>query len=293
VLDEEYTLTQTIRQILQEARRKLKVVEGAEPALDSEVLLSHVTGLDRAGLYREWECALPALEERYYWELVGRRCLGEPVAYLTACKEFMGLDFRVSPSVLIPRPETELLVETALSLLPPAPQVIDVGTGSGAIAVSLASFLPESVVYATDCSGEALDVARANAADHGVGTRVRFYQGDLLEPLAGVVPPGGADLIAANLPYIPTDNLAGLPRGVRDFEPRLALDGGADGLELYKRLIPASSVLLKKDGFLLLEIGFDQAEGILELLNTCWETNVLKDLSGLNRLAVARLCADR
>lgn len=285
-------MTQTIRKILQEARKRLKVVEGAEPALDSEVLLSHVTGLDRAGLYREWECTLPVHEERYYWELVGRRCLGEPVAYLTACKEFMGLNFKVSPSVLIPRPETELLVETALSLLPPAPLVIDVGTGSGAIAVSLASFLPESFVYATDCSGEALDVARANAVKHGVGTRIRFYQGDLLEPLKGVVPHGRADLIAANLPYIPTDNLAGLPRGVRDFEPRLALDGGKDGLELYKRLIPAASILLKKEeGFLLLEIGFDQAGEILELFNTCWETNVLKDLAGLDRLAVARLCA--
>jgi release factor glutamine methyltransferase len=285
-------LTQTIRQILQQARRKLKVVEGAEPVLDSEVLLSHVTGLDRAGLYREWACPLPAHEEKYYWELVGRRCLGEPVAYLTSCKEFMGLDFKVSPSVLIPRPETELLVETALSLLPPAPLVIDVGTGSGAIAVSLASFLPESIVYATDCSEEALDVARSNAVRHGVGTHVRFYQGDLLEPLTGVVPVKGADLIAANLPYIPSGDLAGLPRGVRQFEPGLALDGGADGLELYKRLIPAASILLKNDGFLLLEIGFNQAEGIQELLKTCWKTDILKDLAGLNRLVVARMCAD-
>jgi release factor glutamine methyltransferase len=190
---------------------------------------------------------------------------------------------------LIPRPETELLVETALALLPPAPLVIDVGTGSGVIAVSLASFLPESIVYATDCSGEALDVARDNAVKHGVGSRVRFYQGDLLEPLAGVVPAGGVDLIAANLPYIPSDDIAVLPRGVRQFEPRLALDGGIDGLELYKRLIPAASMLLKDDGFLLLEIGYDQAPDILELLKNRWETDVVKDLAGLDRLVVARL----
>jgi len=287
---EECNLSQTIRQILQEARRKLQKVEGAAPALDSEVLLSHVTGLDRAGLYREWECTLPAHEEKYFWEMVMRRLLGEPVAYLTGCKEFMGLDFKVNPSVLIPRPETELLVETALALLPPAPLVIDVGTGSGAIAVSLASFLPESIVYATDCSGEALEVARNNAARHGVGSRVRFFRGELLEPLAGVVPANGVDLIAANLPYISSDELAGLPRSVRQFEPVLALDGGKGGLELYRRLIPTAAILLKKGGLLLLEIGFDQARDMLGLLETSWEADIVKDLAGLDRLVVARLC---
>jgi release factor glutamine methyltransferase len=280
-------LSQTIRQILQKARRKLQKAEGAAPALDSEVLLSHVAGFDRAGLYREWECTLPAHAEKCFWELVERRCLGEPVAYLTGCKEFMGLDFKVVPSVLIPRPETELLVETALALLPPAPLVIDVGTGSGAIAVSLASFLPESIVYATDCSGEALDVAGDNAVRHGVGARVRFYRGDLLEPLAGIVPVGGADLIAANLPYISSAELAGLPRSVRQFEPVLALDGGKDGLELYRRLIPTAAVLLKKGGLLLLEIGFDQAGDMLKLLKTGWAADIVKDLAGLDRLVVA------
>jgi len=285
-------LSQTIKQALQQARRRLQAVEGAEPALDSEVLLSHVTGLDRVGLYREWESALSLQKEKCFWELVERRCLGEPVAYLTCYKEFMGLDFKVSPAVLIPRPETELLVETALALLTPESLVVDVGAGSGAIAVSLASFLPGSIVYATDCSGEALEVARDNAARHGVGMRVSFYQGDLLAPLDGAVSAGVVDLIAANLPYIPSGDLAGLPRGVRLFEPRLALDGGSDGLELYKRLIPAASILLKNDGFLLLEIGCDQARDILELLKTSWAADVVKDLAGLDRLVVARLCAD-
>ncbi|MDD4238675.1 MAG: peptide chain release factor N(5)-glutamine methyltransferase [Desulfotomaculaceae bacterium] len=284
-------MAQTIRQALQEARRKLQEVEGAEPALDSDVLLSHVTGLDRAGLYREWDCALPVQAEKCFWELIERRRLGEPVAYLTGCKEFMGLEFKVSPSVLIPRPETELLVETALALLPPAPLVIDVGTGSGAIAISLASFLPDSIVYATDRSGEALKVARDNAEKIGVGARLRFYQGDLLAPLNGVVPAKGADLIAANLPYIPSDGLAGLPWSVRQFEPMLALDGGAGGLELYRRLIHAAAIVLKNGGLLLLEIGFDQARDMLELLKTRWEADVVKDLAGLDRLVVARLCA--
>lgn len=286
-------MSSTIKQALREARKKLQVVEGAEPALDAEVLLGYVTGLDRAGLYREWESVLPAQEEKRFHKLVGRRCLGEPVAYLTCRKEFMSLDFTVNPSVLIPRPETELLVETALKLLPPAPLLIDVGTGSGAIAVSLASVLPDSTVYATDCSPEALKVAGVNAEKSGVGARVRFYQGNLLDPLAGIVPGGGVDLIAANLPYIPSNDLAGLPKGVRQFEPRLALDGGGDGLELYRRLIPAAAMLLKKDkGYLLMEIGFDQAREMLGLLKTCWEADVLKDLAGLDRLVVARLCSD-
>lgn len=282
-------MSQTIRQALQGARKKLQEVEGAEPVLDSEVLLSHVTGFDRAGLYREWECELSAQEEERFWELVGRRLLGEPVAYLTSCKEFMGLDFKVSPFVLIPRPETEILVETALALLPPAPLVIDVGTGSGAIAVSLASFLPDSIVYATDCSKEALEVARNNALIHGVGSRVRFCQGELLEPITGVVPAKGADLIAANLPYIPSDDLAWLPKSVRQYEPGLALDGGADGLELYRRLIPMAARLLKNGGLLLMEIGFDQALDMLELLKNQWEANVVKDLAGLDRLVVAKV----
>lgn len=282
-------MPQTIGQALYEARRKLKEVEGAEPVLDSEVLLCHVTGLDRAGLYREWEAILTVREEKRFWELIERRLLGEPVAYLTCRKEFMGLEFKVGPAVLIPRPETELLVEKALALLPPAPLVIDVGTGSGAIGISLAALIPDSVVYATDCSEEALHVAGENAARHGVERRVRFYRGDLLEPLAGVVPAGGADLIAANLPYIPSGQLAGLPKSVRQFEPALALDGGADGLELYRRLIPVAAVFLKKGGLLLMEIGFNQAEGILKMLDASWQADIVKDLAGLNRLVVARL----
>lgn len=285
-------MSQTIRQILKKARKKLQESEWAEPALDSEVLLSHVTGLERAGLYREWECILPAQQERYFWELIGRRYLGEPVAYLTGHKEFMGLDFQVDPSVLIPRPETELLVEKALALLSPAPLVIDAGTGSGAIAVSLASFLPDGIVYATDCSGGALQIAETNAERLGVGTRVKFYRGDLLTPLVSVIPANGADLIAANLPYIPSGDLAGLPPGVRRFEPGLALDGGPDGLELYRRLIPAASILLKENGYLLMEIGFNQARDILELLKTGWETDIVKDLAGLDRLVAARLLTE-
>lgn len=280
----------TIKSALQRARVQLKEQDIDSPALDAEVLLSHVTGLDRAGLYREWERPLSEEEASQFFALTGRRLSGEPVAYLTGRREFMGLDFMVNPSVLIPRPETELLVETALKLLPPSPMIIDVGTGSGAVAVSLASLLPDAVVYATDRSPAALDVARFNAARQGVVGRVSFFQGDLLEPLAGCVPAGRVDLIAANLPYIPKDDLPGLPREVRLFEPSLALDGGADGLDLVRRLIPAAPGLLKQGGYLLMEIGCHQGREVAILLKSpAWEAAIKKDLAGLDRLVVARL----
>lgn len=279
----------TIKAALRRAREQLKEQGIETPALDAEVLLSHVAGLDRTGLYREWERPLSVKEETQFFALTGRRLSGEPVAYLTGSKEFMGLDFMVNPSVLIPRPETELLVETALKLLPPSPTVIDVGTGSGAIAVSLAYLIPDAIVYATDRSPEALDVARFNAAGHGVGDRVSFSRGDLLKPLAGCVPAGGVDLIAANLPYIAKDDLPGLPWEVRLFEPSIALDGGADGLELYRCLIPAAVGFLKRGGYILMEIGCNQGREAANLLKLpAWEADVLKDLAGLDRLVAAR-----
>jgi len=280
----------TMGEALLRARQQLKKgINSGSPALDAEVLLASVTGMDRAGIYRDWERNLPKELEALFFELVGRRCSGEPVAYLTGQKEFMGLNFSVNPSVLIPRPETELLVETALKILPPSAAVIDVGTGSGAIAVSLAFYRTDLVVYATDCSPEALSVARLNAARLGVGERCYFYQGDLLEPLSASGLAGRVDLIAANLPYIARDEYPVLPVEVRNFEPALALDGGADGLACYRRLIPAAPPFLKQGGFLLLEIGCRQGQASLDLFEKpAWEVAVLKDLAGLDRLVVAR-----
>ncbi|BAF61010.1 MAG: peptide chain release factor N(5)-glutamine methyltransferase [Pelotomaculum sp.] len=259
------------------------------PELDAEVLLAYVTGLSRAGLYRKKELVLTEEEEARFIDLVERRLAGEPVAYLTGHKEFMGLDFVVNRSVLIPRPETELMVETALKFLPGAPVIADVGTGSGAVAVSLAFFVKEAVVYATDISREALAVARLNAARHGVEGRVHFCPGDLLEPLTGRVMPGSLDLIAANLPYIATEDLPGLPREVRLFEPPVALDGGPGGLALYRRLIPAAAGFLKQGGIMLMEISPGQWAEMAGLLQPPqWEASLLKDLAGLDRLVLAR-----
>ncbi len=248
-----------------------------------------MTGLDRAALYRDWRRALGDGETAQYSVLTGRRLRGEPVAYITGHKEFMGLDFYVDSAVLIPRPETELLVEHALKLMPPRPVAIDVGTGSGAIAVSVAYYNREATLCATDCSAAALAVAGRNCLRHGVGDRVSLHPGDLLQPLSGRLAAGGVDLIAANLPYIAENDLPGLPGGVRMFEPRLALAGGEDGLAHYRRLVPQAGAFLKKGGYLLMEIGFDQGRRALELFAPrVWEARVLPDPAGWDRLVAAR-----
>ncbi|TEB13643.1 peptide chain release factor N(5)-glutamine methyltransferase [Pelotomaculum propionicicum] len=278
----------TFRSALRQAVLQFKEAGSDSPDLDAAVLLCHVTGLDRAGVYANSNRRLSEEEEVLFRELTRRRRGGEPVAYITGRKEFMGLDFMVNRAVLIPRPETELLVETALKLMPAASTVVDVGTGSGAIAVSLAFYNPGALVYAIDCSPEALAAARRNAAENGVAGRVFFYEGSLLDPLSGVLQPGQADLVAANLPYIATGDLSALPGEVRLFEPLLALDGGGDGLEHYRRLIPQAEIYLKKGGALLFEIGFNQGRQALDLLHPSqWKASVVKDLAGLDRLVVA------
>lgn len=277
----------TVREALAWARAELHAGGVETPGLDAAVLLGAVLGCGRAELYREPERPLAPAEWECFARQVAARRAGQPAAYLTGHREFMGLDFLVRPGVLVPRPETELLVEEGLRLLAdaPAPVVVDVGTGSGAIAVSLARLCPSARVLATDVSGEALAVARENAGRHGAA--VEFFQGDLLEP----VPPaldGGVDLVAANLPYIPTADLANLPPAVRA-EPRLALDGGLDGLEHYRRLVPQAHRLLRSGGHLLFEIGPGQGAAALVLVGPpAWKSRLLPDLAGRERLIAAQ-----
>jgi len=289
LLREDKTMATTIKSALKTARDKFNCGGIGSAALDAEVLLSHVTGLEKAELYRDWRRPLEDDEVVQYNNLISRRLSGEPVAYITGHKEFMGLDFFVNRSVLIPRPETELLVENALKLMPPFPLVADVGTGSGAVGVSLAYFNRQAQVYATDRSKEALEVARLNSARHGVSDRVFLHRGDLLQPLHSCLAAGGVDLIAANLPYVAESDLSALPEEVGMFEPRLALDGGVDGLELYRRLVPEAAAFLKEGGFLLIEIGCDQGRQAREIFDPrVWETRVWQDLAGLDRLVEAR-----
>ena len=255
------------------------------PRLDAEVLLSHLLGQKRIFLYVHFDQPLTAEELARYREMVKRRAAGEPVAYICGEKEFMGLTFKVTPAVLVPRPDTETLVEAAIERLKgkEGARIADVCTGSGAIALALAHYLPESSVTATDISSDALEIAKQNAETLGLSERVQFFEGDLLAPLAGET----FDAIVSNPPYIPGAEIEGLPREVRA-EPKIALDGGADGLDFYRRLVRESSALLKDGGFLAVECGDTQAGAIAEMAKDggFGKTEIVRDLADKERVVV-------
>lgn len=226
-----------------------------------------------------------------FYEALDSYARGIPVQYITGESEFMGLEFQVNPSVLIPRPETEVLVERILQLMGKegfaAPYILDLGTGSGAIAVSLTKHNPLCKIVASDISEEVLEVAKANAALNGVGERIRFVLSDLFK---GIDEKERFDLIISNPPYIPADNYDALPLEVKS-EPRIALDGGEKGLEFYKKIIPESAKRLREGGYLVLEMGFGQAEAIKKIADqtqSFGETEIVKDYNGINRVFFVR-----
>lgn len=241
--------------------------KGAEsPRLDAEVLLSHALGCQRVTLYTQYETKVEAEPRGRFRELVRQRVEGKPVAYLVGRKEFFSMAFEVGPAVLIPRPDTETLVVEFLNQFKSRADVVvvDVGTGSGAIALACLKHHESARFLATDVSEEALGVARRNAEKLGLADRVRFLKADLLE---GIMDEGPFDAVLSNPPYIATDEIAGLEPGVRDYEPHLALDGGADGLRVVARLVEQAVGRLKPGGQLLLEIGSAQegpVRGLIE-----------------------------
>jgi release factor glutamine methyltransferase len=257
------------------------------PRLDAELLAAHAFGLSRVQLYTQFDRPLEAAELSTFRALVKRRQAGEPVAYLTGHKEFWSLDLAVGPQVLVPRPDTETLIEEALARLPPGrpARVADVGTGSGAIALALARERPEISVFASDLSAKALAVAQGNA--ERLGLAVTFVEGDLLAPL---FPHGPFDLVAANLPYVPTAEIPNLAPEVRA-EPLEALDGGPDGLDLLRRLITGVSSVLLPGGSVVLEVGAGQAPATVAycaragLVEVCTR----RDLAGIERVVAARV----
>jgi release factor glutamine methyltransferase len=317
-----------IRAALKEAMHRLHDANVPSHTLAAELLLMHTLERDRTWLYTHPEAALePAAAEKYF-ALIARRVAGEPTQYLTGKQEFWGLEFEVTPAVLIPRPETEHVVEVALERLgaraikinlatgaaSPPLRVADVGTGSGCLAVALAHELPHAEIYATDISAAALEVARRNAARHGVADRIRFLECDLLDGLVGgsssavgarpskwlagkhAVPlPGaereGFDIIVSNPPYVAREEADELPREVRDHEPHSALFGGATGVETYDRLIEQAGSLLRDGGILVLELGYnslDHVRGIL-VANSQWsDLKITNDLAGIPRVISAR-----
>jgi release factor glutamine methyltransferase len=274
-------------QALRAARRTLEQAGIEEAQLEGEVLLRHVLGIERAGLFAGLEGKMTRAEEDALRGLVERRARGEPSAYLTGHREFYGLDFLVNHNVLIPRPETELLVEKAISLAGGRriSAIADVGTGSGAVAVSLAVHLPGIAVYATDVSPAALEVAGENAGRHGVAGRVTLLQGHLLDPL-----PGPVDMIIANLPYVRRSDLTS------GGEPLLALDGGADGLDLVRALCREAGNRLREGGHILMEVGLGQSrdvEGLLTVALPASRIEIDRDLAGIERVITARLTGQR
>ena len=256
----------TIREALSRAWDRLTAADIEYAELEAEVLLRHAlaagAGMSRARLYTRLGELIgdDALDQ--YEALIGRRLDREPSAYIIGRREFYGLDLRVTPDVLIPRPETELLVETVLKLPPASGRsvIVDVGTGSGAIAIALATALPQAHLIATDLSDKALEIARDNARRHEVDDRILFLQGDLLSPLEAPV-----DVIAANLPYVTTGDWDALEPELHDHEPRLALDGGADGLDLIRTLLKQAPGYLRASGAVVLEFGIGQRDAIRAL----------------------------
>ncbi len=273
----------TVREALRLANFVLKEAQVESPRLDAEVLLAHHLGITRSQLLARLDFALDLEMEEGYRALVERRSLHEPVAYIIGYKEFYGLEIQVDRRVPIPRPETEILVEVALaSARQGGSPVVEVGTGSGAVAIALAVNLPQTEIYATDLSSEALEVAEENCRRHSVLERIFLLEGDLLEPL-----PEPVALVVANLPYLSRQELEGTPPEVAKYEPRLAFDGGLQGLDHYRRLFAQAPSHLLPGANICLEVGASQAQAINRIAREEFpqaKVAVIKDLAGLDRV---------
>ncbi len=262
--------------------------------LDAELLLAHVLGQERTRLYMNFDKPLLLSELEAFKRLIQRRARREPVAYITGKKEFWSLDFTVNKDVLIPRPETELLIQTVIELQksrrPHPMTILDIGTGSGNIAISLASELPEARILAGDISAKALQVAQENARLHKINKELSFYRGDLFGAFKESKLEGSVDFVVSNPPYIPSRELAGLEPEI-DFEPRLALDGGSDGVDIQQRIIQESLRFLSSGGYLVMETGITQARELAQRgrRQPEWvDFKILPDYSGLPRVVVGR-----
>jgi len=278
-----------LKPALASAVERLEASDCGSPRLNAETLLMFVLGVNRGFLYAHPERELTTEEKSRYDEVISQRAVGVPSQYITGHQEFWGLDFVVSPEVLIPRPETEHLVETVLELARevPRPRIVDVGTGSGCIALALANELKNAEVYGVDLSGDALEIARANAARLQLDARVRFLRSDVLEALADE---SDFDFVVSNPPYVGHDEADKVQRSVFEFEPRMAVFAGEHGLDVIRPLIEQAHVALKPGGWLAVEIGYSMRDAVLALLNpTMWdEPMVVPDLQGIPRVIAAR-----
>ena len=289
-----------LRDTLQSGLKMLLEQHVPSAQLAVELLLMHVLGCDRGYLYSHPEINIPPETVDRYFRLVAERATGKPTQYITGHQEFWGLDFEVTPDVLIPRPETEHVVEAVVDLsrhfgseARAALRIAEIGTGSGCIALALASEFPQAEIYATDISHPALEVAARNAVRLGLEGRVRFLEGDLLAPLLDTGLAGTLDFVASNPPYVAQTELDMVQREVREFEPPIAWGGLERGEHVYSRLFSQALPALRAGGFVVVEIGYNMCDRVSALLDESWtETEVRPDLAGIPRVVIARKALD-
>ena len=281
----------TLHEALTSAVSRLTAENVPSPRMNAELLLMFILGCDRAYLYAHPERQLSASEQARYDETLAERIRGVPAQYITGHQEFWGMDLIVTPAVLIPRPETEHVIERVLEIAcvgrapsPAALRLVDVGTGSGCIALALAKELPQAEIHATDISSSALEIARANAARHQLEARVQFHETDLLQGLE----PGTFDFVVSNPPYVGECEEGQVQLEVRKFEPRQAVFAGSAGLEVIARLIPQARDALKPGGWLVMEISGTIADGVRPLLDGWKDLQVTNDLQGIPRVVSAQ-----
>ena len=286
--------TWTILELIRWTDERFKKEGLSTPRLDAEVLLAETLRLDRVGLYTHFDQPLHRAELSLFKKMIQRRLKREPLAYIVGRKEFWSLEFKVTPAVLIPRPETEILVAEAIKLLPARGEkqenlcILEIGTGSGAISIALARELPFASIVATDLSATALSIAEENAKQNEVQERIHFLLGDLFRPLE---PGCRFDLVVTNPPYIPHDHFSSLEPEVRDYEPRIALDGGKDGLDFFRRALPKVDSFLSPGGWVLAEIGAGQDQEVRRIAAKNSELDsfdFVADLAGIKRVFKAR-----